>query len=52
MDLKKLSKHPKYTETWTRVASNEYGRLFEGCGTKKDESQQIEGINACHCFEI
>ena len=36
MDLKKLLKHPKYTETWTRAASNEYGRLSQGCGTKKD----------------
>ena len=25
MDLKKLLNHPKYTETWTRAAANEYG---------------------------
>ena len=35
MDLKKLLKHPKYTETWRRAASDEYGRLFQG-------------KNACH----
>ena len=25
VDLKKLLKHPKYTDAWTLVAANEYG---------------------------
>ena len=48
MNLKKLLKHPKYTETWTKAASNEYGHLFQGCGRNKDGTQRVEGINACH----
>ena len=32
MDWKKLSNHPKYTETWTRVESNKYSR-FQGYRT-------------------
>ena len=48
MNLEKLLKHPKYTETWTKAASNEYGQLFQGCGRNKDGSQQIDGTNACH----
>ena len=31
-----------------KAASNEYGRLFQGCGRNEDGSQQIEGTNACH----
>ena len=31
MDLKKLLDYFKYMEIWTRVASNEYNRLFQGC---------------------
>ena len=41
-------RHPKYTETWTRAAANEYKRLFQGCGRNKDGSQRIEGTNTCH----
>ena len=41
-------KHPKYTKTWTRAASNEYGQLFQGCGRKKNGPQRVEGTNACH----
>ena len=26
MNLKKLLKHPKYTDVWTRATANEYGR--------------------------
>ena len=48
MDLKKLLKYPKYTETWTRATSNEYGRLFKGCGRKEDGTQRVEGTNVCH----
>ena len=48
MNLKKLLKHPKYTETWTRAAANEYGRLFQRYGRNNDDSQRIEGTNACH----
>ena len=48
MNLKKLLKHPKYTETWTRAAANKYGRLFQECGRNEDGSQRIEGTNACH----
>ena len=48
MDLKKLLTHPKFTETWPRTASNEYGRLFQGCGRNEDGTQQVEGIKACH----
>ena len=48
MNLRKLMKHPKYTETWTRAAANEYGRLFQGCGNNNDGSQRIEGTNTCH----
>ena len=51
MNLKKLLKHPKYMETWTKAASNEYGRLFQGCGRNKDGSQRIVGTNACHWIE-
>ena len=40
-------KHPKYTQTWTRAAANEYGRLFHGCGNNEDGSQRIEGTNTC-----
>ena len=47
VNLKKLLRHPKYTETWTRAAANEYSRLFQGCGRNKDGSQQIEGTKAC-----
>ena len=45
MDFKILLKHPKYTETWSRTASNEYGRLFQSCGTTKDGTKQVEGTN-------
>ena len=38
MNLKKLMRHPKYTETWTRAAANEYGRLFQGYGRNKNGS--------------
>ena len=48
MDLKKLLKHPKYTETWTRAAINEQRQLFQDCGRNKDNSQCVEGTNACH----
>ena len=48
MNLKKLLKHPKFTETQTKAASNEYGRLFQGCGRNKDGTQRVEGTNACH----
>ena len=48
MNLKKLMKYPKYTETWTRAAANEYGRLFQGCGSNDDGSQRVEGTNTCH----
>ena len=34
MNVKQLMDNPKYTETWTRAASNEYGRLFQGCGKR------------------
>ena len=45
--LQKLFKHPKYTETWSRAESNEYERLFQGCGTTKDGTKQVEGTNTC-----
>ena len=48
MDLKKLLKHPKYTETWKRTAANEYEQLFQGCGRNEDGSQRVEETNACH----
>ena len=48
VDLTKLLEHLKYTETWTRVAANEYGQLFQDYGRNKDGSQCVEGTNACH----
>ena len=48
MNLKKLLKHPKYTEAWTLAAANEYGRLFQGCGRNKYGIQRAVGTNACH----
>ena len=48
MELEKLLKYPKYTEVWTLAAANEYGRLFQGCGTNKDGTQCVVGTNACH----
>ena len=48
MNLKKLLRHLKYTETWTRAAANECGRLFQGYGRNEDGSQRIERTNACH----
>ena len=48
VNLEKLLKHSKYTETWTRAASNEYGRLFQGCGRNEDGSQRVARTNACH----
>ena len=48
MNLKKLLKHPKYMEVWTRAAANEYGRLFQGCGRNDDGTQRVVGTNACH----
>jgi hypothetical protein len=49
LDLKKLLKDPKYSETWSKAASNEYGRLFQGCGRSNvDGSQRIVGMNTCH----
>ena len=48
MNLKKLLKHPKYMETWTTAAGNEYGRPFQGCDRKEDVAQRVEGMNACH----
>ena len=51
MNLEKLLKHPKYTETWTRAAANEYGRLFQGCRSNEDGSQRVVGTNACHWIQ-
>ena len=49
MDLKSLLKHPKYIDTWTKAAADEYGRLFQGIGKSDDGSKQrIEGTNTCH----
>ena len=48
LDLKKLLKDQKYSETWSKAASNEYGRLFQGCGNNNDGSQRIVGTNTCH----
>ena len=48
LDLKELLNHPKYTETWTRAASNEYGRLFQGYGRKEYGTQHVERTNVCH----
>ena len=48
MNLKKLLKHPKYMETWTKAAAKEYRRLFQGCGRNEDGSQCTKGTNACH----
>ena len=42
INLKKLLEHPKYTEAWTRATANEYGRLFQGFGRNKDDSQRVE----------
>jgi hypothetical protein len=48
LELKQLLKDPKHKETWSKAASNEYGRLFQGCGRKDDGSQRIIGTNTCH----
>ena len=48
MNLKKLMRHPKYTETWTRAAAKEYKHLFQGCNRNNDGSHLIEGTNTCH----
>ena len=48
IDLKKLLKHPKYTKTWTRAASNEYGRSFQSCRTTANATKRVEGTNTCH----
>ena len=50
MDLEKLLKHPKYIKTWTRAASNEFGKLFQGYGTTADGTKRVEGTNTCHCI--
>ena len=48
MELKQLLKDPKHKETWSKAASNEYGRLFQGWGRKDNGSQRIIGTNTCH----
>ena len=47
-ESEETTEHPKYMETWTRVAANEYGRLFQKCGRNEDGSRRIEGTNAWH----
>lgn len=48
LEYRDLLKHKRYKDTWEKAGSNEYGRLFQGCGKKEDGSQQITGTNACH----
>jgi len=48
LEYRDLLKHEKYKDTWTTAGSNEYGRLFQGCGRNADGTQRITGTNACH----
>ena len=48
MEYKDLLNHDCYNETWSKAETNEYGRLFQGCGKNKDGTQQVEGTNTCH----
>jgi len=48
MEYRDLLKDPRYTETWSRSGSNEFGRLFQGVGKNEDGTQRITGTDACH----
>jgi hypothetical protein len=47
MEYRDLLKDPKHKDTWSRAASNEFGRLFNGVGTKEDGTKRIIGTNTC-----
>ena len=48
MEYRDLLKDERYRETWSRAGSNEYGRLFQGCGKNADGTQRIVGTNVLH----
>ena len=48
MEYRDLLKDPRYSPTWSRSGSNEFGRLFQGVGKNKDGTQRVTGTNACH----
>ena len=48
MEYRDLLKDERHSDTWAKAGANEYGRLFQGCGKKKDGKQRIKGTNTCH----
>jgi hypothetical protein len=48
MEYRDLLKDPKHRENWSRAASNEFSRLFNGVGKKKDGTERVVGTNTCH----